>query len=140
MNSSEASIDYTNPKTHINYHHFSLNFDLNEVSHRFRDVRFVLVAGCQFRIESQANYLVERLFNGLDFKEHRVERLTLEKTRFTLIKVGPVLLSNHGIGAASMSIALHEVFLMCKQANVIEKITVIRFGTCEYNILIIFKN
>lgn len=117
----------------ICYHHFSLTFEPGQVSERFRDVRFVLVAGCPQRAQSQAVYLQEHLFNGLHsgIERRELERLTGPTSRFALFKVGPVLISNHGMGAASMSIALHELFLMCMEAKVLDKITMIRFGTCK---------
>lgn len=112
------------------FHHFSLTFGPEEVGTRFKEVRFLLIAGCPFRVEAQANYLAEHLFNGILLNEKRVERLTKPHSRFTLFKLGPVLLSNHGIGSASMSIALHELFLMCRKAQALQHLTVIRFGTC----------
>lgn len=115
-----------------NYHHYSLTFKPDEVRHRFKDVRFVLVAGCSQRVEAQAYYLADRLFTGVTAAPYPLERLTKSRSRFTLFKLGPCLLSNHGMGSASMSIAMHELFLMCQQAGVIGLITVLRFGTCEY--------
>lgn len=122
----------TNNHEEINYHHYSLVFDPSEVKQRFRDVRVVLVAGCSQRVEAQANYLAEKLFNGNEMSKYPLERMTKERSRFTLFKLGPCLMSNHGMGSASMSIALHELFLMCQQAEVITLITVLRFGTCKY--------
>lgn len=121
----------------ISYHHYSLTFDPNDVATRFKDVRFLLVAGCSQRAESQGSYLVDNLFDGIQLPKHSLEQLTKAKSRFTLFKVGPVLLSNHGMGCASMSIALHELFLMCQQANIMNLITVIRFGTCEYLVVVV---
>ena len=117
----------------INYHHFSFNFDPKEVEQRFRDVRIVLVAGCSRRVEAQAHFLEERLFNGSDHTKYQLELLTKSHSRFTLFKLAPCLLSNHGMGCASMSIALHELFLMCRVAKVLNLTTVIRFGTCKYS-------
>uniref|UniRef100_A0A6G1SGQ5 Uridine phosphorylase 1 n=1 Tax=Aceria tosichella TaxID=561515 RepID=A0A6G1SGQ5_9ACAR len=114
----------------VNYHHFSLTFHPNEVEQRFKDVRFVLVAGCSERVEAQAHYLAEKLFDGVKGVKYPLEQLTKSRSRFTLFKLGPCLLSNHGMGCASMSIALHELFLMCQKAKVINLITVLRFGTC----------
>lgn len=114
----------------ISFHHFSLTFNPKEVGTRLKEVRFLLVAGCAFRVEAQANYLADHLFNGILLSQRRVERLTKPHSRFALFKIGPVLLSNHGIGSASMSIAMHELFLMCRLAQSIEHLTVIRFGTC----------
>lgn len=116
----------------ISYHHYSLTFDPSEISHRFKDVRFVLVAGCLQRAEAQGSYLAEKLFDGINLPSYQLEQLTKSLSRFALFKIGPVLLSNHGMGCASMSIALHELFLMCQQANVLDLITVLRFGTCKY--------
>lgn len=132
MNSSEAVDKTFKLGEDINYHHFSLTFDPIEVNKRFSDVRFVLVAGCHFRTEAQANYLSEQLFNGQNLEECELEKLTQLRSRFTLFKVGPVLISDHGMGPASMSIAIHELLLMCQTADVIDKITIIRFGTCKY--------
>lgn len=115
----------------IGYHHYSLTFDPSQIGSKFRDVRFVLVAGCEFRAENQALYLAEHTFNGSAGPKEELERLTKPKSRFVLFKLGPVLISNHGMGPASMSIALHELFLMCQQAGVIKQITLIRFGTCK---------
>jgi len=115
----------------VTFHHYSLTFDPKEISHRFKVIRFVLVAGCHHRAEAQAQYLCEKLFNGATFPKYPLERLTKPLSRFTLLKVGPVLLSNHGMGCASMSIALHELLLMCHRADVMNLITVLRFGTCK---------
>lgn len=131
MNSSVTARASNEREIITNYHHFSLTFDPREVIHRLGDVRFVLVAGCHFRTEAQADYLVKRLFNGQNLPKLQLERLTKSRSRFNLIKVGPVLISDHGMGPASMSIAMHELFLMCREADVINKIVVIRFGTCK---------
>lgn len=122
----------------IGYHHFSLTFNPDEVNTRFQDVRFVLVAGSAHRAEGQAKFLAENLFNASAINnnhKHEFCKLTEQRSRFALFKVGPVLIGEHGMGPASMSIALHELLLMCQQANVINLVTIIRFGTCEYNFL-----
>ena len=127
-NPAVAAAEAAQQEENICFHHFSLTFAPSEVSTKFKDVKFVFVAGCSNRAESQANYLVETLFTN---QKHQLERLTKPTSRFVLFKLGPVLVSNHGMGAASMSIALHELFLMCQQAGVIRDITIIRFGTCK---------
>lgn len=114
----------------ICYHHYSLTFDPNEIKRKFSDVRFLLIAGCANRVDAQAKFLVKHLFNGEKQEKLEADKLTRPNSRFTLFKIGPVLVSNHGMGSASMSIAMHELFIMCQQANVIDKITLIRFGTC----------
>lgn len=117
-------------KDDICYHHFSLVFDGREVETKFNNIRFVLVAGCARRADRQAKFLAENLFNGFALEKYEFEKLTNETSRFSLFKVGPVLISEHGMGPASMSIAMHELLLMCQVAKVIDKVTFIRFGTC----------
>lgn len=119
----------------VSYHHYSLTFDPSELPNRLRDIRFVLVAGCSHRAEALGHYLAEKLFDGVKFPRHQLEQWTRSRSRFSLFKLGPVLLSNHGMGCASMSIALHELFLMCQQAKIMDLITVLRFGTCKCQII-----
>lgn len=118
------------PVDQVGYHHFSLNFDPSEIAERFRDIRLVLIAGCWRRAFNQAKFLAQRLTTK-DGKKYDLERLTHEETRFKLFKVGPVILSDHGMGGPSMSIAVHELLLMCREAQVMNRITMIRFGTCK---------
>lgn len=114
------------------YHHFTLTFEPKEIPARFNDVRFVLVAGCSRRAEAFAKYLLERANLPLAASAvAKLETLTRDSSRFSLFKVGPILLANHGMGPASMSIALHELFLMCQQSQTLQKITLLRFGTCK---------
>lgn len=115
------------------YHHYSLTFDPSEVSSRFADVRLVFVAGCALRAEAQARYLADNLISGnpSSLAAYKLERLTKHESRFILFKLGPVLVSNHGMGGASLSIALHELFKMCRRADVLKRIILIRFGTCK---------
>lgn len=122
--------DQKEDQDEVRYHHFSLNFDPAEVCDKFKQVRVVLVAGSAHRAEDQANFLAET-FNGTDLEYYPLEHLTTDRSRFSLFHIGPVLISDHGMGAASMSIALHELFLMCQQADILDKITLIRFGTCK---------
>lgn len=109
-------------------HHYSLSLEQWRLAELLKEVRFVLVAGSATRVEAQALYLCDQQVFGLGCQ---LERLTSAESRFRLLKVGRCLLSDHGMGAASMSIALHELFLMCRHAGVLDKITLIRFGTCK---------
>lgn len=128
--SGSAALKRPRDHTNVNYHHFALTFDKQEVAQRMQDVRFVLVAGCWRRAEAMAQHLAARVFNGTVLDKRELERLTKSaSSRFTLFKVGPVLVSDHGMGPASMSIALHELLIMCQVAGVIDKITLLRFGT-----------
>lgn len=110
-------------------HHFSLNLEQNKLIEKLKDVRLVLIAGCWRRALAQAEFLVEKLAPN---DKYKLEYLTHDITRFKLFKVGPVLLADHGMGGPSMSIAVHELLLMCKEANVLRRIRLIRFGTCKY--------
>lgn len=113
------------------YHHFALLYSDEQLKDKLSDVLFVLIAGSSSRAEAHSNYLEQLdLFKNNNWK---LERLTnISGSRYNLFKVGPVLLANHGIGSASMSVALFEILLMCRAAGRLNKITVIRFGTCKY--------
>lgn len=122
----------------ICYHHYSFNFDKNLIPTQFLQIKVILVAGCKLRAELQAQYLADHLENPNKLREsnqssrlYRLELLTKPTSRFALYRVGPVLIGDHGMGGASMSIAIHELMLMCKQAKILDQITLIRFGTCK---------
>lgn len=121
-------------KDGICYHHYSFTFDSEQVGQRIADVRVVLIAGSGARALAQAEYLAERLETGAKRNQesqlYELEQLTKQTSRFVLYKVGPVLVGDHGMGGASLTITLHELFLMCKEANILNKIALIRFGTC----------
>lgn len=128
----ESSTDAKQKLDEISFHHYSLILGTEEVIEKIKDVTFILVAGDVYRAEAQANYLSEKVSFWSDTQpQHELEKLTHPKSRFTLFKIGPVLISNHGMGPASMSIALHELLLMSKQAGILKNITIIRFGTCK---------
>ena len=44
------------------------------------------------------------------FSDRRLKDIAEVAGRFSMFKVGPVISASHGIGIASMSVALHEVF------------------------------
>lgn len=113
-------------------HHFMLKYDNQEIEEQFNKIEFIFIAGCHRRVHDLAKYLTQSTFNGCFFDHQEPEKLTLENSRFDLYRVGPVLVGNHGMGSASMSIALHELFLISKIAGILNKITVIRFGTCKF--------
>lgn len=120
-------------QANFSYHHYSLTFSTHQICDKLKDVKIVLLTDCSRRADAQLDYLSKKLFNyerGLPV--YKPEKLTGTKSRFSLSKIGPVLVSDCGLGRASVSIALHELFLMCKQSGIIEDIKLIRFGTCEY--------
>lgn len=113
------------------YHHYSFNFDKDQVPSKISDVRAIFIAGCRRRAENQAQYLAQHLDAKPDGKRYEVEKLTKSSSRFDLFKVGPALVSDHGMGGPSMMIAVHELILMCREAEILNKIILIRFGTCK---------
>ena len=115
----------------INLHHFTLKYDKEEIEDQFNRIEFIFIAGCHRRAHNLAKYLTKSTFNGWFFDHQEPEKLTLDNSRFDLYRVGSVLVANHGMGSASMSIALHELFLISNIAGILNKITVIRFGTCK---------
>lgn len=110
------------------FHHYSLTFPPEQIKERLKDLKFLLVAGSLRRLKSQAEYLRS---HGIPNSDCQLEVLTEPESRFGLIQLGCCLFSDHGMGSASMSIALHELFLMCRFAGVLDKITLIRLGTCK---------
>lgn len=123
MNSTQAG------SSHPTLHHYKFTFSLKQLAERLRDVRFVLLAGCKSRASAFSDYLSCHLTSSE--KKHDSECLVESYSRLTLFKVGPVLVGDHGMGSPSLLIALHEIFLMCKFANTLSQIVVIRFGTCK---------
>ena len=119
---------YTKSAEKFHLHHFSLNFDLEAKRKSLEGIRFVLIAGCSRRAENLAIHLSNNCFNG----EISEEKLTREFSRFDLFRVGPVLVANHGMGSPSMSIAVHELCLLCKELGLLKKVVLLRFGTCKY--------
>lgn len=110
------------------FHHYTLTFPREQVKERLKDVRFILVAGSLRRLRDQAKFLRSHQVPSTGCE---LETLTKPESRFGLIKLGCCLLSDHGMGPASLSIALHELFLMSKYADVLDKIILMRLGTCK---------
>lgn len=123
---------YNLKEAEVSLHHFSLIFPKENIRTQFSDIRFIFVAGCPNRAYNFGLFLTETLFNGKVKAKLPLKRLTYENSRFDLYHIGPVLVADHGMGSASMSIAMHELLIMCQLAGVINKVTVVRFGTCKY--------
>ncbi|PVD37196.1 hypothetical protein C0Q70_04191 [Pomacea canaliculata] len=58
-----------------------------------------------------------------------VMRCSPKTERYSLFKVGPVLCASHGIGVASASVLLHELFKLIHLAGCVD-VTLLRIGTC----------
>lgn len=134
MGPSCNSLQQADEEDEICYHHYSFTFDTSQLNKRFNGVRIILIGGCPHRAARQARYLEASLSKGgpVSVGSYPCELLTKPTSRFVLYQVGPVLVGNHGMGAPSMSIAIHELLLMCRRAGVLEQIYLIRFGTCKF--------
>ena len=78
---------------------------------RFGDTKYFLCGGSAARIHALAAYANQELISaGLIERNHGLEPVPLGKTdRFSLFKVGPILMSSHGMGQPTLSICLHEI-------------------------------
>lgn len=94
----------------------------------FGDIRFVCLGGTAHRMEKFARLLVRelpvKLPTGCDLSD-----LSAHSHRYSMFKAGPVLCVNHGMGAPSVSILLHELFKLLHYAGCLQ-VTFIRMGTC----------
>jgi len=97
-----------------------------DLEEKFGDVRFVCMGGSSDRMATFANLLAE---SGLITLPIGTKLAPVGKTeRYTVYKVGPVICASHGIGMASMSVLLHELFKLLYHARV-RDVTFIRIGT-----------
>ena len=91
---------------------FSSSQDLEGI---FGDVKFFCCGGAASRMEIFANQVANELSE--EFEEYRKQyglkpSVIGDTKRYAIFKVGPVLISSHGMGMPSMSILLHEVTKM----------------------------
>ena len=77
----------------------------------FSDVKFFCTGGSAHRMGEFAQVVADELSaSGLADVPFGLRPTPIAKTdRFSTYKVGPVLMSNHGMGMPSVSILLHEV-------------------------------
>jgi uridine phosphorylase len=87
----------------------------------FGDVEFFLCGGSADRVTAVAEYVSEEFGTT-------AEPVGTQE-RYSMIKVGNVLLSSHGMGQPSMSILLHEVTKLLSYAGA-DDVTYMRLGTC----------
>lgn len=124
----------TNPLLHAqveNHGDFLYHFGMGTMTHdlpeMFGQIRFVLMGGSASRMEKMANLLHNEL--GLKKGEEIVD-LAKAGGRYSMYKVGQVLLVNHNIGASTLSVVLHEIFKLLEHAGVDRSsVHVIRLGT-----------
>lgn len=106
-------------------YHLGISTEKDDIKKDYGDVKFVIMGGSKNRMKSFAGYLADRM--GLS--EEEKEKIDVSRTdRFSVFKVGSVLVMNHGMGVPSVTILLHEVFKLLQYANC-EDVRVIRIGT-----------
>ncbi|RLN31962.1 hypothetical protein BBO99_00003979 [Phytophthora kernoviae] len=92
----------------------------------FGDVKFFVTGGSAERMTHFAHAIAKEL--GISTPYGYALNPIGSTSRYTLYKVGPVLVANHGIGMPSISILLHEVTKLLDYAKA-SNATYIRMGT-----------
>ena len=97
-------------------YHLGLNPAQQDLRKLFGDVQFVCLGGSVNRMAEFADAVADELGGHEYFSvPFGMRPSPIGKTdRYSMFKVGPVLISSHGMGQPSMSILLHEV---CKLLN-----------------------
>lgn len=97
-----------------------------QVANTFGDVKFFITGGNAERMANFAHSVAKEL--GIATPYGYALSPIGSTSRYTLYKVGPVLVANHGIGMPSISILLHEVTKLLEYAGAHGAIY-IRMGT-----------
>ena len=111
-------------------YHLGLSSD-QDLERMFGDVRFFCCGGSAQRMGEFAQTVADELGNtdGAYHVPFGLKPSTSGKTdRYSMFKVGPVLISSHGMGMPSMSILLHEVTKMLHYAKA-ENVSYFRLGS-----------
>jgi hypothetical protein len=119
-------------------YHIGLNPAEDDLKRFFHDVKFVCMGGSVGRMEEFAQSVADEL------GEHESVAIpfgmrpsAIGKTdRYSMFKVGPVLISSHGMGQPSMSILLHEVAKLLDYAGADDPVFIrlgeyMRSATCS---------
>ncbi|CAI5723212.1 hypothetical protein KXD40_000585 [Peronospora effusa] len=128
------------PQVHVRNSHISeMNLDVlfhigltcslekrQEVVNTFNDVKFFITGGSAERMTNFAHSVAMVL--GITTPYGYALSPIGSTSRYTLYKVGPVLVANHGIGIPSISTLLHEVTKLLEYAGAHDA-TYIRMGT-----------
>ena len=128
------------PQVHVHNNHISeMNLDVlfhigltcslekrQEVVNTFGDVKFFVTGGSAERMTNFAHSVAMVL--GITTPYGYALSPIGSTSRYTLYKVGPVLVANHGIGIPSISILLHEVTKLLEYAGAHDA-TYVRMGT-----------
>uniref|UniRef100_H2YGE6 Uncharacterized protein n=1 Tax=Ciona savignyi TaxID=51511 RepID=H2YGE6_CIOSA len=109
---------------------------VDNLPQRFGDVKFVCLGGKAERMKNFANLLHSDLGwpSNSEFEdassstgERKLKDISCDAGRYSMFKVGSVLSANHGIGAASLSVVLHELLKLIHFAGCTD-VTFIRIG------------
>lgn len=128
-----------NPHLGKNDHLYHLGIlTSDDLEQRFGDIKFVCLGGKQSRMKDFADYLFEKLRQPQNSHFEKAVDESGGKTlrniskcagRYSMYKVGDVLLVSHGIGTASLSVVLNEVFKLLHYAGCQNDVKFIRIGT-----------
>jgi uridine phosphorylase len=114
-----------------NLYHINLTTDnLDEIKQKFGDVKFVCLAGSVSRVQKFAKMCYEKLKDIYDIPdEAATDDIAYQAGRYSAFKIGPVLTVNHGMGAPSTSILMHELLKLLHYAEA-TNVKFLRMGTC----------
>jgi len=125
-----SGVRVSNPflaNTEVDYlYHLGLDSGM-DLAGEFGDVRFVLMGGSRVRAKRLARQLYPVVY-GVELGEDEEPPTFGKQERYALYKVGPVVACNHGMGMASMSIALVELTKLFHYAGASD-VAYIRIGT-----------
>ncbi|DAZ98692.1 TPA: hypothetical protein N0F65_008818, partial [Lagenidium giganteum] len=97
-----------------------------QIQELFGDVKFFVTGGSSDRMTKFAKTIAEELKIATPFGYSLTP--IGSTARYTIFKVGPVLIANHGMGMPSVSILLHEVTKLLEYAGANDAVY-IRMGT-----------
>ena len=111
-------------------YHIGLNPSQQDLKTLFGDVKFVCLGGSVNRMADFAERVADELGEHESISvPYGMRPSPIGKTdRYSMFKVGPVLISSHGMGQPSMSILLHELAKLLHYAGA-EDPAFIRLGT-----------
>ena len=111
-------------------YHIGLNPSQQDLKTLFGDVRFVCLGGSVNRMAEFAETVADELGEHESISvPFGMRPSPIGKTdRYSMFKVGPVLISSHGMGQPSMSILLHEIAKLLHYAGADDP-AFIRLGT-----------
>jgi len=114
-----------------NLYHINITTEnLEQIKHKFGDVKFVCLAGSQSRVQKFAQMCYAELKDVYDIPaDAATDDIAIKAGRYSAFKVGPVLTVNHGMGGPSTSILMHELFKLLHYAEA-KNVRFLRMGTC----------